>query len=126
MARLIALSKTDVEAIFGIIPAQLIAARAIEYRGDYLATGLIVRLPDDARFWAVFDTQHMTPQIGAKTVRAVNRFLHEFNQDVFIQCDGPFAARFLKLLGFRRTMECRNDVRTNEPKEVWLWQRWPL
>lgn len=66
-------------------------------------------------------------RFGYRIARAMLRKLHEKNQTVFIQCDGDYAEKFLRFLGFTPTDELMTDMRDGTTQlRVWAWQSWQL
>lgn len=127
MNKIVAASQKDVYAITGERDAQVLCAK-IMYRGQrVIALGGIAKVPGDERAWAWLDAAPVKDIEGVKIIRAARAALHEFNQTVYLQCDGAHAFRFLRLLGFVPTDEKKLDQRTGmSHKEVWVWRHWPL
>lgn len=121
-------SEADIYAITGPRAADIPKAKLMLRGQSVIGMGGIAKLHDgDPRLWAWLDVVPMTARDGLAAVRTIRAFLHELNQDVYLQCDGDFAERMLRLLGFEPTDETKTDYRTGmTQKGVWIWRHWPL
>lgn len=70
----------------------------------------------DARAWGFLNVKPEAKEAGPGIVRTLRGQLREYGREVAIKCEGPHAARLLKVLGFKATNE------KIEGNEVWVWQ----
>ena len=96
--------------------------------GEIVGMGGFARHPDHReRLWVFLNVMPEARMYGFRIVRRLMRKLHEKNETVFIQCDGDYAMRILRMLGFEPTDEMITDMR-NEGNylRIWKWQSWQL
>jgi hypothetical protein len=75
------------------------------------------------RLWVFLNVEPSARRFGFRIARALMRRLRARNETVFIQCDGDYAARFLKLLGFKPTDEMITDMRDGTTNlRIWQWR----
>lgn len=123
MAYIIDLTEDEVFEIIGRAQARVYGAKALmRNEREALGVGGFFEVPDDPRLWGFLDGVPMTPRQGLQVITALKAQLKSFGRDVFVQCDGDFAARLLKALGFEPTKETRADRRNGQEKEVWIWR----
>jgi hypothetical protein len=70
----------------------------------------------DARCWGYLQVNEEAKKAGAGIVRTLRAQIREYGREVAIKCEGPHAARLLKVLGFEVSNEKLED------HEVWIWQ----
>lgn len=118
-------SRDDIEAYLGELADQVDEAD-IALAGDK-AIGMGGFARKHGRLWVFLDVEPAARRFGFRIVRALLRRLHDRNETVFIQCDGDYAIRFLKLLGFEPTDETITDMRNGTTNlRIWQWRNWQL
>ena len=95
---------------------------------EIVGMGGFARLHDHHdRLWAFLNVMPGARMNGFRIARRLMRKLHDRNETVFIQCDGDYATRLLRLLGFEPTDEVIADMRDEANfLRVWKWQSWQL
>lgn len=121
-------STEEAEAFLGEFLCHWEDVEAAIVRGEIVGMGGFARLHDrHDRLWVFLNVMPGAKKHGFRIVRRLMRKLHERNETVFIQCDGDYATRFLRLLGFEPTDEMITDMRDESNSlRVWKWQNWQL
>lgn len=115
----------ETEAFLGDVACHSEDAEAAVIAGEIVGMGGFARQHD--RLWVFLNVRQEAKRHGFRIVRRLMRRLHEKNETVFIQCDGDYAVRFLRLLGFEPTNEVITDMRDEGNfLRIWKWQNWQL
>jgi hypothetical protein len=73
------------------------------------------------RVWAVLTVMDGAERYGVRLVRRVLQRLRAHGETVYVQCDGDYAERLLKLLGFMPTNEVTVDADGQTQLRIWQW-----
>jgi hypothetical protein len=117
----------EAEAFLGEFLCEWEEIEAAIVGNEIVGMGGFARHHSHDRLWVFLNVMPEARAYGFQIVRRMMRKLHEKNETVFVQCDGEYAVRFLRLLGFEPTDEMITDMR-NEGNflRIWKWQSWQL